>query len=112
MITWDELIDRYNMLAKATEGYERAKYVNGILTILPRLRSSVEKSFPNIIVSTVILAVELRIPDSGNAVVIQYLDISHYSIKLKNNRYQILQETEVDSSHVIDEIIRFLRLSN
>jgi hypothetical protein len=108
MFTWDEVINRYEILYKGARGYERSKLAGCMLQILPSLRQAVEERFPGACLSLVMLAVELRLPSASHAVVIQAVDECRFVVRTKDEKYEVLEESEADLSNVIEQTIRYL----
>jgi hypothetical protein len=111
MLTWDELINKFTVLREGSQGYKRSKLASCMLEMLPSLRQAVEMHLPDTRLALVMLAVELRVPGASQAVVIQCVDECRFVLRVKNNRYEVLEEKEVDMSNVVKQTMQYLEMS-
>ncbi len=111
MFTWDEIINSYEILRNGSEDLKRSRLANCMLKMLPSLRQSVEKRLPNVHLSLVMLAVELRIPGASQTVVVQSIDECRFVLRVKNIQYEVLKETEADLADVVEQTMQYLEMT-
>lgn len=111
MFTWDDVIDRYKVLEKGAIGLERSTLAGSMVQMLPALRVAMEEQFPNVQLSLAMLAVELRLPETPQAVVVQCAEQSLFELRLIGREYEVLQEARATLPNVVEQVIKLLEIS-
>lgn len=111
MTNWDEIQISYEILKKGRQNHQLGRLASCMLEILPALQTAVNQRFENVRVSSVMFAIEVNVPATSQAVVIQCVDECKFVLRINSSTYEVLKETEADLSNVVERVVQFLELS-